>query len=284
MAGRRHGKAAFHSVSRKPQLNDARIEHVTLVASHGQQGPKIRRSGVVDRKSRRIPIAGRRVEELPAKLQADLFANAEVLREREIAGALTRREYRVPAASAQRPQFRGHECPRVELPCQAIHTVTKKIQLRFYPLPNFGDTSVYVAGNYRDNVGYPYRPKRIMTSRVERRLGDKDFVFARYSLSRRTNGWSFRATLVNEVRFGHFFNHNPNAGPINGLEQVRELGLQGLALDLPDWSGFDASHIQRRRRRGRFEPDRQIRSVLHAQGRVYQDQPSYFRGQPDSPA
>jgi hypothetical protein len=43
---------------------------------------------------------------------------------------------------------------------------------------------------------------------------------------------------LNEFRWGMNLNNNPIIGPINGLELTNELGLVGLAPDLPDISGM----------------------------------------------
>src|SRR5262249_56803182 len=48
----------------------------------------------------------------------------------------------------------------------------------------------------------------------------------------------FRPTLLNELRWGFALNNNPVIGPLNGLEVVKDLGLVGLAPNLPDISGL----------------------------------------------
>jgi hypothetical protein len=150
------------------------------------------------------------------------------------------------------------------IPTNRINSVAQKIQTRFYPLPNFGDTSVFAANNYRENVSRGWDAPIMMVTRGDHRFSDRDFVYTRFTFTRGPNTpyegnlptigrriqrrdtrsltgsytHSFRPNLVNEFRYGLILNNNPVAGPINGLDMVRELGLTGLAPDLPNVSGL----------------------------------------------
>ena len=48
---------------------------------------------------------------------------------------------------------------------------------------------------------------------------------------------TFGPTLVNEFRYGLAYNDLPYHGAVNGKQLVEELGLVGLAPDLPDITG-----------------------------------------------
>jgi hypothetical protein len=102
-----------------------------------------------------------------------------------------------------------------------------------------------------------------LTDRLYHNLTDRDRVYGRLTAHQTTNPvWEgnlpsfgerhqFRQnkavtlsytrilgpTLVNEVRYGHVYNNNPVAGPLNGPEVVNDLGLQGLAPNLPNVAG-----------------------------------------------
>jgi hypothetical protein len=53
---------------------------------------------------------------------------------------------------------------------------------------------------------------------------------------------TIRSNLINEFRWGYAWNDNPRHGPIMGQEIVKELGLTGLAPNLPDINGlFDVA-------------------------------------------
>ncbi len=162
-----------------------------------------------------------------------------------------------------RNPFTGEIYSDGRIPASALNPVALRIQERFYPLPNTGNTSVLRASNYNETVprksGKPY----YATGRLDHNFTDRDRVYGRFTMHQATNPvWEgnlpafgerdqFRqnkavtlsytrilgATLVNEARYGHVYNNNPVAGPLNGLEVVNDLGLQGLAPNLPDIAG-----------------------------------------------
>ncbi|MBM3810807.1 MAG: TonB-dependent receptor [Acidimicrobiia bacterium] len=157
------------------------------------------------------------------------------------------------------------------IPASRINPVSQKIQQRFYPLPNFGDTSVIRANNHRIQNQRPFDPNTYWTTRLDHRFTEKHFVFGRYTWNRshsrdfdsplpaigrrwqtrdtRAINLSYTATLrsnlINEFRYGYAWNDNPRNGPLMGLEIVKELGLTGLSPDLPDVNGvFQVSFAQ----------------------------------------
>ncbi|HUQ90392.1 MAG TPA: TonB-dependent receptor [Bryobacteraceae bacterium] len=150
------------------------------------------------------------------------------------------------------------------IPTARVNPVSQKIQTRFYPLPNFGDPNVLVSQNFRSQVVRPFDPNTYYTARGDHRFTQRSFVFGRWtwnrSHSRAYEGnlpsigrrWQTRETralagsfshtfspsLVSESRFGITYNDNPLHGPLMGKEVVQDLGLLGLADNLPDINGL----------------------------------------------
>lgn len=150
------------------------------------------------------------------------------------------------------------------IPATRINPVAKKIQDRFYPLPNFGDTTRLVSQNYRELKSRAFQPNTYWTVRGDHRFSEKAFLFGRltwnHSESNPYEGnlptigqrWqirdtravnisythNFRANLINELRWGLAFNDNPRHGPVMGLALVKDLGLEGLMDNLPDIQGL----------------------------------------------
>jgi len=166
-------------------------------------------------------------------------------------------------STAVRDPLTNSAFPGNRVPTARLNPVTLKLQDRFYPLPNWGDTSVLAAQNYRTVLTRQYPPIYMVTSRVDHRINDKHYAFARYTYSNRvynnreslpaigqsyreitqwtwnaTETWTIRPNLLNEFRYGSVFDDSPMRGPQNGLATVNWLGLQGLAPDLPDYPGL----------------------------------------------
>ncbi len=149
------------------------------------------------------------------------------------------------------------------VPASRISGVSRKIQDRFYPMPNFGSTASLVSQNYREQLPRAFDPNTYYTIRGDHRFSDKSFVFGRWtwnrSYSRDFEGnlpsigqrwqtrdtkafnasWTqtIRANIINEFRWGMAFNDNPRHGPLLGREVVNDLGILGLVNDLPDING-----------------------------------------------
>ncbi|MBI3278782.1 MAG: carboxypeptidase regulatory-like domain-containing protein [Acidobacteria bacterium] len=154
------------------------------------------------------------------------------------------------------------------IPQSRLNPVSLKIQDRFYPLPNTGDPNVLSARNYVELKIRPYDPNTYYTTRIDHRFSQNSFIFGRWTWERShsrafeanlpTIGqrWqtrdtraanvsythNLRPTLILESRWGFTFNDNPRNGPLMGPEVVRDLGITGLAPNLPDINGvFDVS-------------------------------------------
>ncbi|MEK7405127.1 MAG: carboxypeptidase-like regulatory domain-containing protein, partial [Acidobacteriota bacterium] len=169
----------------------------------------------------------------------------------------------LPGVTVNDPQT-GQPFPGNRIPANRINPVSQKIQERFYPQPNFGAPNTFASQNYREMKIRPRDPSTYWTTRGDHRLSERDSVFGRFTyqraynrtyegnlptigrrIQRRDNRAGtisythlFRPTLISETRWGFALNNNPVAGPINGPALVKELGLVGLAPDLPDISGI----------------------------------------------
>lgn len=150
------------------------------------------------------------------------------------------------------------------IPASRINPVSQKIQNRFFPAPNFGNTAVFTNRNFRTQLTRPFDPNTYWTTRLDHRFSDKHQVFGRYIWNRSHSRdydsdlpaigrrWqtrdtravqasyttTFRPNLINEARWGFAWNDNPRHGPLMGLEVIRDLGITGLASDLPDINGL----------------------------------------------
>jgi carboxypeptidase family protein len=154
--------------------------------------------------------------------------------------------------------------PNNTIPADKISDVSRRIQDRFYPLPNFGDPNVFAPQNYREQKSRRFDPQTYYTVRLDHRFSDSSFLFGRWTWAREhsrdyegnlpTIGqrWqtrntrafnlsythNLRPTLVSETRWGFAYNDNPRNGPLLGKEVVDSLGITGLADDLPDINGL----------------------------------------------
>lgn len=189
------------------------------------------------------------------------------------------------------------------IPETLINPVARRIQERFYPLPNFGNTSVLQSSNFRTTFPRPFDRPKYLVARIDQKLGDKDHVYARYTVHqqvlanwegnlpafgprramRRNKALSvsyshtFSPSLFNEARFGHAFNNQPAEGPLNGLEVTRDLGIQGLAPNLPDIGGVFKLSFAAVGLTGISQVDWRDPGFM-IKGHQFQDQVSYFRG------
>ena len=160
----------------------------------------------------------------------------------------------------------GQQFPGNRIPAERINPVSQKVQQRFYPLPNFGDPNVLQSQNYREMKSRPYdqSPSSYWVMRGDHHFSARDWVFGRFTYQRLfarafqgnlpTIGQNnqtrdtrattvaythtFRPVLINEFRWGLSFDDNKVIPPVNGQQLVQDLGLTGLAPNLPDMSGI----------------------------------------------
>lgn len=150
------------------------------------------------------------------------------------------------------------------IPTARLNSVSLKLQEKFYPLPNYGDPNVFSGQNYRATLPRPFDPSTYWTTRLDHRFSERAFIFGRFTWARQySRGWdnnlstigrirnqrenqganisftyTVRSSLINEIRWGVAYNDQPRHGAQNGLQLVKELGLVGLAPDLPDIAGI----------------------------------------------
>jgi len=150
------------------------------------------------------------------------------------------------------------------IPANRINSVSRTMQDRFLAQPNFGDPNVFAVQNYRELRINQVTHQPTLTLRGDHRFSQHDFVYGRLTkvdwnldnwedmptIPDRFRRWralraatvaythTFRADLLNEARWGTSFDDLPNVSRISGKPLVQELGLGGLAPDLPDVGGI----------------------------------------------
>jgi outer membrane receptor protein involved in Fe transport len=150
------------------------------------------------------------------------------------------------------------------IPASVLNPVALRIQERFYPLPNTGNTAVLQTNNFRETVPSERSKPYYAIARLDHNFSAVDRIYGRFTLHQTTNPqWEgslptfgmreqlrqnkaltlsytriLGPALVTEFRGGHTYNNNPIAGPLGGREVVESLGLVGLAPGLPDVSGL----------------------------------------------
>ncbi|MCC6589082.1 MAG: TonB-dependent receptor [Bryobacterales bacterium] len=150
------------------------------------------------------------------------------------------------------------------IPTNRLNSVAKLIQDKYYPLPNVGSGNVFQPNNYKEVKTMPWNVPWSWTGRIDHHFSEKDFVYGRAIVTNSTSRWwesnlptvglhiqhrptrsatasyshLFSASLSNEVRFGMNYNNIPAEGPVRGSDEVKRLGLVGLASNLPDVAGM----------------------------------------------
>ena len=155
----------------------------------------------------------------------------------------------------------GVPFPNNVIPVSRLNSTSLGLQ-KFYPLPNYGAADL-LSANFRGS--FPIRVKSDQfDARFDHHITDRHFVFARFSAKNVNNGnanfvlptippstdvphvrtmvFSDSLTLspswINEFRAGFSRQWRRVGGPFNGPDIIKQLGIQGLAADLPDRPGF----------------------------------------------
>ncbi len=149
------------------------------------------------------------------------------------------------------------------IPIDRLNSTSLRLQEMFYALPNFGNRNVLESQNYRENRTGTFSHQPQLTVRLDHRFSEKAFVYGRFigvywnipgfessplltEQFRRTRdlrSWlvsytqTIKHNIVNEVRWGLSSDHSPIESRIKGKALAQELGLRGLADDLPDVGG-----------------------------------------------
>ncbi len=190
------------------------------------------------------------------------------------------------------------------IPADRINTVAKRIQERFWPLPNSpAESTTLTANNYRTQLGRPFDPNTYWTTRIDHRFSDRVTLFGRWTWNRSYNrayeanlptigqlertrntraatlslSYTISPSMTSESRWGLAFSNDPRHGPVRGLELVKSLGLQGLVDNLPDiygvpnisFSGLDVTKVTQTAAR-----DPGFRNLVQQ----WQEHLNYFRG------
>jgi len=209
----------------------------------------------------------------------------------------------LPGTVIKDPLAGGGPFPGNRIPASRLNTVALKIQDRFYPLPNYGDTSVLASQNYRELAVRPFDPTTYLFGRIDHRFTDKLTFFVRYTwyrqhdtsfqgnlptIGRQWNDrndralassftFTLRPNLINEFRVGYDFNNNPKTGPVMGKPLVESLGLVGLVDNLPDYPGIFKVSFSGLGLTGISQPD-MAKPGFRNLPILFQDHVSWFRG------
>ncbi|MFN7925603.1 MAG: TonB-dependent receptor [Bryobacteraceae bacterium] len=163
------------------------------------------------------------------------------------------------------------------IPASRINATAKAFQDRFIAPLNYGSPATLLSNNYRELRINQVSHQPTLTLRADHRFSDKAFVYGRVTkvdwnldtfeslptIKERYRRWrtlraataaythTIRPTLINEFRWGMSYDNLPNRSRIDGKALVSELGIRGLAPDLPsagqipriDWTGIGLSPI-----------------------------------------
>lgn len=170
----------------------------------------------------------------------------------------------LPGTIVRDPLAGNTPFPNNQIPAARISSVARTLQDRLYPRPNYGDPNAFVAQNNRQVLEEPKLTSPTAVARVDHRFSDSVFVNARLTIvrwpmenylgslptipmtdrERKNEGVSFaythtlRPNLLSEFRYGLATDAFPQFPRQRGLQWVKDLGLQGLAPDLPDVGGM----------------------------------------------
>jgi len=160
-----------------------------------------------------------------------------------------------------------------KIPANQINPISKLIQERFWPLPNYGDLTTFHSMNYLQILQGEPSEEWHGVAKLDHTFRPSDSVFASYQLhqvdvndwetSLPAFGWknwkrqskvvgtgwnhTFNPTLLNQFRFSHAFNGYPRRGPLDGREVMGYLGssslgpIQGLHEPYPEGGGSFAT-------------------------------------------
>jgi hypothetical protein len=159
--------------------------------------------------------------------------------------------------------------PNGTIPASRINPVSSRIQTTYYPEPNVPDPNA-VTRNHEAFGPTGTSREEALDLRIDQRVGDRHWFYGRlggdqfnnraYDSNLPTMGfrastrklysavlsynYNLRAGLLNEFRVGLMRDYNPAGGARNGLEVLRELGIQFPSnLPAPDTRGFPVISI-----------------------------------------
>jgi len=198
----------------------------------------------------------------------------------------------------------GTTFPGNIIPANRLNSVASRIQDRFYPDPNFGNTAVFAAQNWRGQMRPSARNPYNRSIRIDHKISDSNTIYGRANFQHsHGDGWLgnlptgaqnkqirrmrqiavvdthvFNSRVVNEARFGiprdlnNFYERAFAGAPL-----IQEFGFQGLASGIPADAGGSP--------RVRFTGPGAVQAVDFGAGakpldtsQQYYDQVSWFRG------
>ncbi len=168
-------------------------------------------------------------------------------------------DFSLLAGNINDPSAGNAPFPGKRIPATRINPTAKTFQDRFLALPNFGDPNTFAANNYRELRVNMVSHQPTLTLRVDHRFNDKAFIYGRITkvdwnldtfealptIAERFRRWrtlraataaythTIRTNLLNEFRWGTSYDNLPNRSRIDGKALAQELGIRGLAPDLP---------------------------------------------------
>lgn len=161
----------------------------------------------------------------------------------------------------------GQPFPGGRIPASRINPVSRRLQDRFYTLPNFGDIGRFTTNNFR----YLFNNSTHFNNadvRVDQQIGSSNTLYARVgwiqfnnvtlegkmpTIGQRTQLRNLRSgvlsdthlfspRLIDEFRLGFHRSRNPYHGPQLGLEVLEAMGSQGVS-NVPDAYGIPVVNI-----------------------------------------
>lgn len=174
----------------------------------------------------------------------------------------------IAADTAIADPLSGAPFPGNVIPGNRLSAVALKTQDLFLPVPNYGPADEFVSNWRGIRKNTPFKTQ--IENRIDHKFSDKNWIYGRISWNKGgLNGWpsslptipktdqdrrtttfaiadthTFSAQVVNELRFGVMRHRNLFKVPLNGVEVVKQIGLQGLSSNIiQPWGlpfmGFD---------------------------------------------
>jgi len=169
-------------------------------------------------------------------------------------------------ATTIRDPLTSQAFPGNRIPAERLNPVAVALQERFYPLPNVGDPDVFQGNNFLTvlNLQGGRVNDQQKVARIDHRVSNSGFLFIRGSYYRpcclrgfesslptvgqlynNQRFWSWavsytqtvRSNIISEFSVGGNNRAQKMWGAVRGLPLVRQLGLVGLAPNLPDIRG-----------------------------------------------
>jgi hypothetical protein len=156
---------------------------------------------------------------------------------------------------------------QMRIPESRISAVSRRVQERFYPLPNFGDPNLFAALNHRVLFINSTQFNNV-DLRLDQQIGSRNSLYGRFgwiqfnnralegnlpTIGQRTqlrnlrtgvisDTHVFRPSLINEFRLGFQRSRNPFHGPQRGIDVLNAVGIEGVG-NVPDAYGIPVINV-----------------------------------------